>query len=231
MKKVAIFVLTLILMLSTFAVVGCDKNQNDSIINDWGKKYTAGEFGIKGKKNPLVEITFSTGDTVRLELYKDNAPITVANFIDIAKSGYYNGLTMHRIIEGYMIQGGGYVRDNGMIMDSPDLPEIAPIKGEFQSNGIANDVSHLKGVISMARATSPDTATSQFFICSVNCTSLDGQYAGFGRVIDEESMQAVIKISKVETGIGYINYSGYLSRTADIPLEPVNIVKVDVYNA
>lgn len=226
MKKVLISVLIIILLLSTFAVVGCNHTTNNSI---WGE-YTAGEFGIKNESNPLVEITFSTGDTVRLELYPDEAPITVANFINLAKKGYYNGLTMHRIIENFMIQGGGYVYGDDMIMDIPDLPEVPPIKGEFESNGVENNVSHLKGVISMARATAPNTATSQFFICSVNYTPLDGEYAAFGRVIDEESMQAVLKMSRVETGSGYINYSGFLVRTSDIPCEPINIVKVDVYN-
>lgn len=221
MKKTLVLTLIFVMLISTIAFVGCEKD-------DWITKYTAGEFGIKNADNPLVQITFSTGDTVRLELYPDQAPITVENFIRLAKAGTYNGLTMHRIIENFMIQGGGYTRGEDMVLHIPDLPNVNTIKGEFILNGVSNNVRHLKGVISMARANDLNSASSQFFICSVDYPSLNGSYAAFGRVIDEESMQAVVKISQIQTGYGYINYNGYMNLTGDIPVEPINIVKVEV---
>lgn len=227
MKKILISILIFVLLLSTIAFVGCD---NDLVEKNGWNKYTKGEFGIKNSKNPLVEITFSTGDSVRLELYPDEAPITVENFVNLAKSGVYNGLTMHRIIYGFMIQGGGFEYKDGFIQ-VPDIPETKEIKGEFKNNGVNNNVSHLKGVISMARSNNPNSATTQFFICSANATYLDGDYAGFGRVIDEESMQAVVKISRVETGEAYINYGGYFVKSSDVPNEIIDIVRIDVYNA
>lgn len=226
MKKIiAVIIIISVFILTISAFVGCDKDK----LSDWSK-YTAGEFGIKNSDNPLVEITFSTGDKVRLELYPNEAPITVENFIRLAKAGTYNGLTMHRIIANFMIQGGGFTRGNEMVLYSPDLPGVTNIKGEFSANGVANNVNHLKGVISMARATDMDSASSQFFICSVDYPSLDGLYAAFGRVIDEESMQAVVRISKVQTGTGYAYYEGYPLpvKTTDIPVDPINIVKVEV---
>lgn len=230
MKKILISTLIILLLLSTVAFVGCD---NGNYQTQWNK-YTRGEFEIKNARNPFVEITFSTGDKVRLELYPDQAPITVENFINLAKRGYYDGLTMHRIIKNFMIQGGGYVRDDnsekGTILKEPNSILINPIKGEFKRNGVNNTVSHLKGVISMARTTNYNSATSQFFICSVDYTYLDGEYAAFGRVIDEESMKAVVKLSHLATDIGYIDYDGFLSKTTDVPTTPITIEKVEVYS-
>ena len=114
--------------------------------------------------------------TISLELDGDTAPITVQNFLDLAESGYYDGLTFHRIIDGFMIQGG----------QGGDAPFI---KGEFESNGVPNDISHVRGTISMARAQAPDSASSQFFIVHQDSQFLDGNYAGFGHVT--EGMEVV----------------------------------------
>lgn len=122
---------------------------------------------------------------MKLVLYKDKAPLTVENFIDYVEKGYYNNLTFHRIIKGFMIQGGW--GDNIK----------SPIKGEFRSNGIENDLKHSRGVISMARTNIKDSATSQFFIMHKDSPHLDGDYAAFG--ILEEGFDILDKIANVET--------------------------------
>ncbi len=113
--------------------------------------------------------------TIELELDGDTAPITVQNFMDLAESGFYDGLTFHRIIDGFMIQGGDPLGNGTGGSDET-------IKGEFSSNGVENDISHVRGVISMARSTDPDSASSQFFIVQSDSTYLDGSYAAFGKV-------------------------------------------------
>lgn len=133
-------------------------------------------------------ITVKDYGEIKLELYGDIAPITVANFIKLAKDGFYDGLTFHRIIEGFMIQGGD-PEGNGMGGSDEN------IKGEFRANGIENNLSHTRGVISMARASySYDSGSSQFFIMHMDNTRLDGQYAAFGKVT--EGMDVVDAIAK-----------------------------------
>lgn len=142
-------------------------------------------------KNPQVTITMEDGGKIVLELYPDKAPNTVNNFLSLAGSGFYDGLTFHRIISGFMIQGGD---PNGTGTGGPGYT----IKGEFSLNGfVGNDIKHARGVISMARAMSPNSAGSQFFIMHANASYLDGQYAAFGKVI--EGMEAVDAIASVAT--------------------------------
>lgn len=124
-----------------------------------------------------VEIEIENYGTIALELDADTAPISVTNFINLAKDGFYDGLTFHRIIDGFMIQGGDPM-GNGMGGSDQS------IKGEFSSNGIENDISHVRGVISMARAMDPDSGSSQFFIVHEDSTFLDGDYAAFGHVTE-----------------------------------------------
>ncbi len=140
-------------------------------------------------------IKFTDGKEIRLELYPDVAPITVENFVKLAKSGFYNGLCFHRVIEGFMIQGGGFEFKGGLVPKSANS-----IKGEFSANGIKNDLHHEAGVISMARTQVKDSASSQFFICVADCSFLDGQYAAFGKTSDDESLATAVQLSKVETG-------------------------------
>lgn len=128
--------------------------------------------------------------TIKVELYPEVAPITVENFVKLAKQGFYNGLTFHRVIKGFMIQGGCPL-GNGT--GGPGYS----IKGEFASNGVKNDISHKRGVISMARAYDPDSAGSQFFIMHKDGTYLDGQYAAFGMTV--EGIEVVDKIAAVRT--------------------------------
>lgn len=142
-------------------------------------------------KENTVNIVIDTNvGEIKAELYPDVAPVTVKNFIDLIKKGFYNGLTFHRVIEGFMIQGG-CPRGNGT--GGPGYC----IKGEFRANGVKNDLKHERGVLSMARAMDPDSAGSQFFIMHETSPHLDGQYAAFGKVTD--GMDVVDKIAMVRT--------------------------------
>ncbi len=129
--------------------------------------------------------------TIKLELYPDDAPITVDNFVSLASSGFYDGLIFHRVINDFMIQGGD---PTGTGLGSPDQKRI---KGEFEANGIKNPIKHTRGTISMARSQNYNSASSQFFICHTDCNFLDGQYAAFGRVT--EGMDIVDKIATCMT--------------------------------
>ena len=142
--------------------------------------------------NPIVTIEMEDGGVIRLELYPDIAPITVDNFVSLVKKGFYDGLIFHRVISGFMIQGGD---PKGTGMGGPGYT----IKGEFKANGVVNNIKHERGVISMARSMMPDSAGSQFFIMHADAPSLDGQYAAFGRVTDEESLAVVDAIATTLT--------------------------------
>lgn len=145
------------------------------------------------QKNPVVTITMENGDIIKAELYPQIAPNTVNNFISLINEGYYDGLIFHRVISGFMIQGGC---PDGTGMGGPGYS----IRGEFAYNGFANDLKHTEGVLSMARAMDPDSAGSQFFIMHKNSPHLDGQYAAFGKVI--EGMENVNKIAECMTDFG-----------------------------
>ena len=143
--------------------------------------------------NPIVTITMENGDVIKAELYPDIAPNTVNNFISLVKKGFYNGLNFHRIINGFMIQGGC---PEGTGMGGPNYS----IKGEFSQNGFKNDLKHTEGVLSMARSMRPDSAGSQFFIMHKAAPHLDCAYAAFGKVI--EGMDVVNKIATTRTTYG-----------------------------
>ena len=140
--------------------------------------------------NPIVTITMDDGKDIKIELYPDIAPITVENFVKLVKDGFYDGLTFHRIIPGFMIQGGD---PEGTGMGGPGWS----IKGEFSSNGVKNDLKHTRGVISMARSMNPNSAGSQFFIMHKDSPHLDGDYAAFGKVT--EGMDEVDRIASIPT--------------------------------
>lgn len=127
--------------------------------------------------NPVINIEMENGSLIKAELYPEIAPNTVNNFISLINKGYYNGLIFHRVISGFMIQGGC---PNGTGMGGPGYT----IKGEFTKNGVKNNLKHDRGVLSMARASMPDSAGSQFFIMHQNSPHLDGSYAAFGKVIE-----------------------------------------------
>ena len=141
-------------------------------------------------KNPIVTFEMENGDIMKAELYPEIAPNTVNNFMSLVNRGFYNGLIFHRVINGFMIQGGC---PDGNGMGDPGYS----IKGEFSQNGFANQLKHTEGVLSMARAMDPNSAGSQFFIMHKNSPHLDGAYAAFGKVI--EGMDVVNKIADVRT--------------------------------
>lgn len=138
----------------------------------------------------MVTIEMENGKKIKIELYPDVAPITVANFEKLVNEGFYDGLIFHRVISGFMIQGGD-PQGTGMGGSSEK------IKGEFLANGVSNNLKHTRGVISMARSQNPDSASSQFFIMHKDAPHLDGQYAAFGRVV--EGMETVDEIAETKT--------------------------------
>ena len=140
--------------------------------------------------NPIVTITMENGDVMKAELYPEVAPISVNNFISLVKKGFYDGLIFHRVIKGFMIQGGC---PDGIGTGGPGYS----IKGEFTMNGVKNDLKHTEGVLSMARAMHPDSAGSQFFIMHKAAPHLDGSYAAFGKIT--EGMDVVNKIAETKT--------------------------------
>ena len=141
-------------------------------------------------QNPIVTITMENGDVMKAELYPDIAPNTVNNFISLISKGFYDGLIFHRVIEGFMLQGGD---PEGIGIGGPGYG----IKGEFASNGFKNDLKHTEGVLSMARSAMPDSAGSQFFIMHRTSPHLDGDYAAFGRIT--EGMEVVNQIASCDT--------------------------------
>ena len=141
-------------------------------------------------QNPIVTITLATGNEIKVELYPDIAPNTVNNFISLVEKEYYNGLIFHRVIPGFMIQGGC---PDGTGMGGPGYS----IKGEFSHNGFENNLKHTEGVISMARSAMPNSAGSQFFIMHKTSPHLDGEYAAFGKVT--EGMEYVNEIAETPT--------------------------------
>ncbi len=178
MKKIisAILIITSVLLLAA-----CGGAAGD------GETAPASEAPKEAVK---VTIEMENGGIIKLELYPDVAPITVANFVKLAKEGFYDGLIFHRVINGFMIQGGD-PEGTGFGGSSET------IKGEFSANGVKNDISHVRGVISMARSKNMDSASSQFFIVQADSDFLDGNYAAFGRVTD--GMDVVDEIASVAT--------------------------------
>ena len=142
-------------------------------------------------ENPIMTLTMADGGKIVCELYPDKAPQSVRNMISLANKGFYDGLIFHRVIPGFMIQGGD---PTGTGMGGPGWR----IRGEFSANGVKNELAHTRGVLSMARSMQPDSAGSQFFVMHQDAPHLDGQYAAFGKVI--EGMETVDAIAACETG-------------------------------
>ena len=168
MKKISYL---LIVVLTCFLITGCGSDGDDKMLS--------------GKIN--AEINIKDYGVIKLELDADSAPITVTNFVNLVNDKFYNGLTFHRIIDGFMIQGGDPLGNGTGGSDKT-------IKGEFKNNGVENNISHTRGTISMARSQANDSASSQFFIVQSDSTFLDGSYAGFGHVTS--GMEIVDKICK-----------------------------------
>lgn len=189
MKKITVWLLTLALAATMLA--GCGSKTDTTDTTETTEATSAADETSDGAADTadtsedgelltgLHHVTIDVQDygTISLELDADTAPISVTNFINLANEGFYDGLTFHRIISGFMIQGGD---PNGNGTGGSEKT----IKGEFSANGVENDISHVRGVISMARANDPDSGSSQFFIVHEDSTFLDGQYAAFGHVTD-----------------------------------------------
>ena len=189
MKKITVWLLTLAFAATMLA--GCGSKTDTTDTTETTEATSAADETSDGAADTadtsedgelltgLHHVTIDVQDygTISLELDADTAPISVTNFINLANEGFYDGLTFHRIISGFMIQGGD---PNGNGTGGSEKT----IKGEFSANGVENDISHVRGVISMARANNPDSGSSQFFIVHEDSTFLDGQYAAFGHVTD-----------------------------------------------
>lgn len=204
MKKSLTLILSL--MLSASLLAGCGSKESDTTQTDQASdtdtttadetpsaEEPSSEEAATTEDDTLlsglhhVEIEIADYGTISLELDADTAPISVTNFVNLAKDGFYDGLTFHRIISGFMIQGGDPLGNGTGGSDET-------IKGEFSNNGVENDISHVRGVISMARSMDPDSASSQFFIVHEDSTFLDGDYAAFGHVT--EGIEVVDQICK-----------------------------------
>ena len=163
-------------------------------------------------ENPIVTITMQNGGVIKIELYPDIAPNTVNNFISLVQDGFYDGLIFHRVIPGFMIQGGD---PEGTGYGGPGYS----IAGEFSYNGFDNELAHTRGVISMARSPSPDSAGSQFFIMVEDAPHLDGQYAAFGKVI--EGLDVVDEIVSVDTNASDKPYDDQVMQTVTVDTKGV----------
>lgn len=184
MKKVQKLSMLLCLLTVIFVILGCGIQTNNSESQGSTKNSQTAPNSTSSsapvpttnnKNNPVVTITMADGGVIKAELYPNIAPNTVKNFISLVKKGFYNGLTFHRVIPGFMIQGGD---PSGNGSGGPGYS----IKGEFTNNGFKNDLKHTRGVLSMARTDDPNSAGSQFFIMVAAAPSLDGNYAAFGKV-------------------------------------------------
>ena len=203
-KKNVIFVVSIIVIIVLLLVINI-------LVNDKKEKNDMKDL-LTGKH--YVEMKVKDYGTIELELDSDVAPITVTNFINLVNSKFYDGLTFHRIIDGFMIQGGDPL-GNGTGGSSKT------IKGEFSENGVKNSISHVRGVNSMARSSDYNSASSQFFIVQKDTTSLDGQYAAFGKVIS--GMDVVDKIAKVKVE----DDNGTVSRENQPVIESIRVIKKD----
>jgi|GEM_PF-1651109 len=218
-KAISFFLVVTLLALGAFFLLGCEEDDSEGGGTDFidvGGNPTEDDDGSdtpeqpnnpndSGVTNMNNIATFVITDqnaidrVVKIQLHPDKAPISVQNFVNLANSGYYDGLCFHRIVPNGCLQGGGYKIEDNTIMESDDVPSIY---GEFKSNGWeANDIKHVFGTISMARTSVPNSATSQFFLCIGEYPSWDGEYAGFGTIVDEEeSRNNLIALSQSTYG-------------------------------
>ena len=165
--------------------------------------------------NPIIKIKVRDLGCMTAELYPEKAPKTVANFLKLAEEGFFEGLIFHRVIRGFMIQGGGYTEEM-------EHKEADAIKGEFKANGfMQNDLKHTRGVLSMARTSDPNSASSQFFVMHQDAPHLDAQYAGFGKLTD--GFDVLDAIASAKTG----SYGWYMQ---DVPKTPIVIEGIEVVN-
>ena len=201
-------ILALALSLSLLGIAGCSTQKTEEPIK--------------------IAIKLTDGRTMTGELYPDVAPLSVSNFVNLIEKDFFDGLIFHRVISGFMIQGGGF--DETFYEGNFNSKEAESIRGEFSSNGVKNDLKHTRGVLSMARTTEPNSASSQFFIMHQDSPHLDGDYAAFGKIT--EGLEIVDEIANVETTLleGTVLYQGmqYPQRMTDIPKNPIVIKTIDI---
>lgn len=214
MKKILALLVVAVLALAT----GCSENKEIKEENlDVSKVEEKAEEPEKSleelcENKIFFTIEMQNGDVMKGEVYPDLAPETVENFVSLCDANFYEGLIFHRVIPGFMIQGGGFDVD----MNQKDAESI---KGEFDSNGFTNPLQHDRGVLSMARTAVKDSASSQFFIMHEKSPHLDGEYAAFGKIT--EGLEIIDKIATVETGV-------YQNVMADVPVEPQVIKNIKI---
>lgn len=216
MKKIISLTLILAICLFTFASCGSEKeNNNDTNQNSTtlSNVETTTENTTEKANDPKIKITVKNYGVIKLKLDSSQAPITVANFVKLVKSGFYDGLTFHRIMKGFMIQGGDPL---GTGMGGAD----ETIKGEFSSNGVQNNISHTRGTISMARSSDPNSASSQFFICDADSTFLDGEYAAFGKVT-----KGLDVIDKIASDAQPTDGNGTIAKEQQPVIEKIEVIK------
>ena len=216
MKKIISLTLILAICLFSFASCGSEKeNNNDTNQNSTtlSNVETTTENTTEKANDPKIKITVKNYGVIKLKLDSSQAPITVANFVKLVKSGFYDGLTFHRIMKGFMIQGGDPL---GTGMGGAD----ETIKGEFSSNGLQNNISHTIGTISMARSSDPNSASSQFFICDADSTFLDGEYAAFGKVT-----KGLDVIDKIASDAQPTDGNGTIAKEQQPVIEKIEVIK------
>ena len=234
MKKILSLTLVFALCLFSFASCGSDNKENNdnttkatseittqadtttessSATTEADSTKAGSTEKTKKVKNTKIQITIKNYGVIKLKLDATQAPITVANFVKLVKKGFYDGLTFHRIMQGFMIQGGDPL---GTGMGGSD----ETIKGEFSSNGVQNNISHKRGVISMARSSDPDSASSQFFICDADSTFLDGEYAAFGEVTDGMDV-----VDKIAADAQPTDNNGTIPKDQQPVIEKIEIIK------
>lgn len=219
MKKITAVLLAFVCVIFAFSACS-DKSDTNDKSDLTGTSAPAQEKNTEevntvatNGKNPIVTITMENGSEIKIELYPEIAPNTVNNFISLVNKGFYNGTIFHRVIPGFMIQGGD---PEGTGMGGPDYS----IKGEFSSNGFANKLAHDRGVISMARSRYPDSAGSQFFIMVDSAPHLDGDYAAFGKVIS--GMETVDEIVSADRNSSDKPYDDQIMKTVTVDTQGVN---------
>lgn len=215
MNKKARKILSLAVSLTLLPIVGCGTN-------------TAKKDGLDKSDAVHIKITLTNNKEIEADLYPHIAPKSVENFVNLINQNFFDGLIFHRVIEGFMIQGGGY--DESFYEGNFTSKETDTIQGEFTSNGFKNDLKHTRGVLSMARTQAPNSASSQFFIMHQDYPSLDGQYAAFGEVTKGIEVVDEIATGKTTALDGEVLYMGnkYPQKMTDVPETPVVIKTIEI---
>lgn len=215
MNKKARKILSLAVSLTLLPIVGCGTN-------------TAKKDGVDKSDAVHIKITLTNNKEIEADLYPHIAPKSVENFVNLINQNFFDGLIFHRVIEGFMIQGGGY--DESFYEGNFTSKETDTIQGEFTSNGFKNDLKHTRGVLSMARTQAPNSASSQFFIMHQDYPSLDGQYAAFGEVTKGIEVVDEIATGKTTALDGEVLYMGnkYPQKMTDVPETPVVIKTIEI---